>query len=64
MVGPARPGDIQHSVADVTLAREALGFAATTPLDLAMRETVAWFRGAGGRNSRGDLPHTPNGIRT
>lgn len=47
VVGPGRPGDIQHSVADVTLAREALGFTAATPLDVAMRETVAWFRAAG-----------------
>ncbi|HEY5627929.1 MAG TPA: GDP-mannose 4,6-dehydratase, partial [Candidatus Limnocylindrales bacterium] len=46
VVGPARPGDILHSVADVTLAREALGFTAATPLDEAMRTTVAWFRAA------------------
>jgi UDP-glucose 4-epimerase len=52
VVGPARPGDIQHSVADVTLARETLGFVAATPLDLAMRQTVAWFRGAAGRDSQ------------
>jgi UDP-glucose 4-epimerase len=51
-VGPARAGDIEHSVADVTFAREALGFVAATPLDLAMRQTVAWFRSAGGRKSR------------
>ena len=47
VIGPERPGDIQHSVADVTRAREALGFTAATPLDMAMRETVAWFRAAG-----------------
>jgi UDP-glucose 4-epimerase len=47
VVGPARPGDIEHSVADVTLARETLGFTAATPLDVAMRTTVAWFRAAG-----------------
>ena len=45
VVGPARRGDIEHSVADVTLAREALGFVAAMPLDVAMRQTVAWFRG-------------------
>jgi UDP-glucose 4-epimerase len=47
VVGSARPGDILHSVADVTLAREALGFVAATPLDVAMRATVGWFRAAG-----------------
>jgi nucleoside-diphosphate-sugar epimerase len=47
VVGPGRPGDIPHSVADVTFAREALGFTAETPLDVAMRATVAWFRADG-----------------
>jgi len=48
VLGPARPGDIQHSVADVRLARQALGFAAAVPLDVAMRTTAAWFRAGGG----------------
>ncbi len=48
LVGPARPGDIQHSVADVTLARVAFGFEAATPLDEAIHATVDWFRAGGG----------------
>jgi UDP-glucose 4-epimerase len=50
VVGPARRGDIAHSVADVTLAREALGFVGVTPLDVAMRQTVAWYRESASRS--------------
>jgi UDP-glucose 4-epimerase len=43
VIGPPRIGDIARSVADVTLAREALGFTAETPLTDGLRETAAWF---------------------
>ena len=39
-----RPGDVRHSHADVTRAREALGFEATTPVEEGLRKTVAWQR--------------------
>jgi UDP-glucose 4-epimerase len=44
IVGPPRLGDIQHSQADVTRAREALGFVAATPIGDGIASTVAWFR--------------------
>jgi UDP-glucose 4-epimerase len=42
--GPARLGDIQHSQADIALAREALGFAAKVPLRDGIARTVDWYR--------------------
>ena len=40
-----RPGDVRHSHADVTRARDALGFEARTPVEEGLRRTVAWQRG-------------------
>jgi UDP-glucose 4-epimerase len=37
---PARAGDIRHSLADVSAAREALGFAARVPFADGLRRTV------------------------
>ena len=49
-VGPARLGDIRHSLADVSLARQALGFEARISLDEGMANAVATFGEAiGGR---------------
>ena len=42
--GPPRPGDIQHSQADISLARAALGYEARVPLADAIARTFAWFR--------------------
>ena len=39
-----RPGDIARSVADVTRARERLGFAPTEPLSEALARTACWYR--------------------
>lgn len=44
---PPRAGDILHSRADAGRIREALGWAAETPLAEGLRETAAWL-GAGG----------------
>jgi UDP-glucose 4-epimerase len=38
-----RPGDVQHSWADVELAKRELGFTATTPLRDGLRSTLEWF---------------------
>jgi nucleoside-diphosphate-sugar epimerase len=51
VIGPPRPGDIARSFADVSLARDALGFTATTPLADGILATVAWF-GQTGRPAR------------
>jgi UDP-glucose 4-epimerase len=45
VVGPARPGDIQHSQADISLARQALGYAVNVPLREGIARTVEWYRG-------------------
>lgn len=42
--GDFRPGDVRHSQADVSRARELLGYAPDVSLEEALAETVAWFR--------------------
>lgn len=42
--GPARPGDIRHSVAKVDKAASLLAFKATTPLHDGLASTVHWMR--------------------
>ncbi len=41
--GPARPGDIPHSHADVSLARNLLGYVPSHALREGLAETVAWY---------------------
>ena len=41
-----RPGDVRHSQADVSLARDLLGFAPVMPLEEGLRRAVEWQRGA------------------
>jgi dTDP-L-rhamnose 4-epimerase len=43
--GTFRAGDIRHCFADVTLAREALGFEADVPLDEGMSSLAEWLVG-------------------
>jgi len=42
----ARPGDIRHSLADIALARELLGYRPSASLEPALREVVAFYRAA------------------
>lgn len=42
--GPARPGDIVHSQADITLARETLGYTPVVSFQEGIAKTVAWYR--------------------
>ncbi|GAB4322900.1 MAG: SDR family oxidoreductase [Dehalococcoidia bacterium] len=42
--GPPRPGDVRRFILDCTRAREVLGWAATTPFDEGIAETVAALR--------------------
>ncbi|MEN6465531.1 MAG: SDR family oxidoreductase [Syntrophaceae bacterium] len=44
---PARLGDVRHSRADISLARERLDFEPAFTFREAMERTVEWFRGAG-----------------
>lgn len=39
-----RPGDVRHSVADVTRAAQVLGFRAAVSLETGLAQTVDWFR--------------------
>jgi dTDP-L-rhamnose 4-epimerase len=45
LTGKARAGDIRHCFADVSLAREFLGFEAQIDLDDGMRELAEWLEG-------------------
>ena len=49
--GDPRPGDVRHSQADVTLARELLGFEAAVTVEEGLRRTVDWLRAAAGQES-------------
>ena len=41
-----RPGDIRHSFADISRAREMLGYEVSVPLDEGLARTAAWLREA------------------
>jgi nucleoside-diphosphate-sugar epimerase len=41
---PARVGDVKHSLADLALARELLGYAPITPLEEGIEATLDWYR--------------------
>ena len=45
---PARPGDIRDSQADISLARDVLGYVPRWSFDEGLRLTVDWFRGIEG----------------
>jgi UDP-N-acetylglucosamine/UDP-N-acetylgalactosamine 4-epimerase len=40
---PFRDGDVRHSLADITLARERLGYAPTHSLAAGLREALSWY---------------------
>ena len=58
--GPARAGDILHSQADITAAREALGYDVLVPFREGIARTVAWYRDLASRSAGqpGALPTT------
>jgi nucleoside-diphosphate-sugar epimerase len=45
---PARPGDIRHSVSDITRIRDALGYRPRYGLNRGLKETLEWFAGRAG----------------
>lgn len=45
-LAPPRPGDVPHSRADITLAREALGYAPIVDFEQGLAATVQWYRNA------------------
>ena len=42
--GPPRPGDARHSLADISLARQVLGYEPLVSFEEGLRRTVEWFR--------------------
>ncbi len=50
--GPARPGDIRHSLADAGLIRAVLGWTFEVPFEQGIAETIAWCRGTGAALAR------------
>ena len=44
--GPFRAGDVRHSCADITRAREGLGYRPVVGLRVGIAETLGWFLGA------------------
>ena len=44
--GPPRAGDIVHSQADISLAREALGYEVVVPFAEGITRTVGWYQSA------------------
>ncbi|TAH37293.1 MAG: SDR family oxidoreductase [Planctomycetota bacterium] len=46
---PARSGDVQHSVADIGLAREQLGYAPGIGLEAGLDLTLRWYCGRAGK---------------
>jgi nucleoside-diphosphate-sugar epimerase len=45
--GPPRKGDVRHSLADISRAREMLGYEPLVDLDEGLARTVAWIRDNG-----------------
>lgn len=43
---PARPGDVRHSLADVSAAAELIGYRPVVPLEEGLEATLAWYRSA------------------
>lgn len=46
---PARPGEVRHSVADITAARAVLGYSPTVGIWEGLESTLNWFVGEGAR---------------
>ncbi len=51
--GPERAGDIKHSLADISLAQELLGYQPQVPFEEGLRRTVDWYRQGKG-NAKAD----------
>ena len=44
MLGDSRPGDVKHSLADISKARERLGYEPSVSFEEGLERTVAWGR--------------------
>jgi UDP-glucose 4-epimerase len=66
---PARLGDVRDSLADITLARKALGYSPATTLKKGLSRTVEWYReqiehGIAGFRSQYTTSLEPHGIQS
>jgi UDP-glucose 4-epimerase len=43
---PARPGDIRQSLADITLARQLLGYHPRVGIEEGLRRSIEYYRGS------------------
>ncbi|MCC6660517.1 MAG: GDP-mannose 4,6-dehydratase [Phycisphaerales bacterium] len=41
---PERAGDVKHSLADLTRARDLIGYTPLVPIEKGLEETMAWYR--------------------
>jgi len=41
---PPRPGDVKHSLADITLAKETIGYKPTVPFKQGLQLAIDWYR--------------------
>jgi UDP-glucose 4-epimerase len=41
---PTRPGEVRHSLADISAARQLLGYEATVQFDEGLRRALDWYR--------------------
>ena len=41
---PPRPGDVKDSLADITRAQEAFGYAPKYTVKTGLQETISWYR--------------------
>jgi nucleoside-diphosphate-sugar epimerase len=54
--GQPRPGEIRHSCADISRARELLGYEVSVALEEGLARTAEWFGPAGSRATPGSRP--------
>jgi UDP-glucose 4-epimerase len=41
---PARPGDVKHSLADISLAKKLIGFKPTVSFHSGLEKAIGWYR--------------------
>ena len=42
--GPERPGDVKHSLADISKAKELLGYTVQTSVEQGLKLTFQWYK--------------------
>ncbi|RLC71028.1 MAG: LPS biosynthesis protein WbpP, partial [Chloroflexi bacterium] len=48
LFAPPRPGDVKHSLADISRAQAKLGYTVKVDFRAGLEKTVAWYREHGG----------------